>query len=259
MRILLPMILVACGSRSPTPRTETACRGVTVNVTPPSDADRAAGNLATLRGSFAGDGMGAEAEWICLDDGSQRRSIHHTFETAIRASATELQRVTIQGTPVLIGVQPGGVLSISYHPCANWQLFAAWLDSGTMNDGVAVKRADACPDGLVDGGEIHEADDPHCGADVEGECVWRRCVRGATIGVDASAPRELVITADVTMPDFIDRVRPGESVPIAPYGGFCPSFEAIDAGTEHVRIAPGRGERWQLTVDAAGRVVGRLL
>jgi len=223
------------------------CCGTPVEVTPPTDADRRAGNVATLNGSFAGEGMGRAAEWTCLKTGGQSpRSIHGPFTTEIRASAHELQRLVVGGMPILIHVPPRGELDIAYHPCANWMLVALWLDSASTDgeEAIGFDRAHPCPAGFVEGGDIHEAamQDRH---------DLRRCLRGAQLKLDAAASRELRFEDDASRP-----LRPGMTTWWTPYGGFCPEFSTVDTGTERLLIAPGVGERWHLTIDPDGHLRG---
>lgn len=244
---------------TPRPAATAPCPGVPVGVTPPDAADRAAGNVATVRGSFSGDGMGKDADAVCVESGGIRTAHGAQFSAEVRASATELQRITIYGAPILIGIPPGGELTVAYHPCMNWQLGAAWLDDESdMDPKVAryVKRAAACPTGFVDGGEVRGATDPKCGGGSSAsDCAWRRCVRASWIELDPSAAaiKQVDADSDGRPLDGLDPARPN---PVRPYGAFCPHFDVYDTGTEQVRIAPGVGERWRLALDAAGRLTG---
>lgn len=227
-----------------------------VRVTPSEPS----GATATLRGSFAGEGMGAGAEYTCLMDGDEARSVHGEFRTQVRAHATELQRIVIDGTPILLHIPPGGDLRLRYHPCATWQLLADWLDNGEMDDERTTygRRDEACPAGFIAGGEIHEANDPRCGS-VEGECDVRRCVRAAQITFEGATGTSLAIVNDVDLDgEPLERLVANTTVAWTPYGGFCPLFTKLATTRERVRIAPGVGERWTLRVNAGGLLTGSI-
>ncbi len=258
--VVLSVLAAACSN--PAPRSTTApvarepCggRGIVVRVTPPEPG----GPVATLRGTFAGEGMGADAEWTCLIRGDGGRLVHGEFRTQVRAHATDLQRVDVARRPILVRIPPRGELRIHYHPCANWQLAADWLDDGTMDRERTVHalRSQPCPNGFIGGGDIHEADDARCGS-AEGPCAFRRCVRAARLAFEGAPGTSLAFVDDVN-PDGepLQRLRAGASTAWAPYGGFCPQFTEIATGRERVRIAPGVGERWILRVDDQGTLGG---
>lgn len=260
-------VVAGCTPRpTPPPTTPSAvgtataeCRGATVAISPATDEDLRTGTWATLRASFAGDGMGTDAEWTCLDDGIHRTSTHGPITARIHASADQLQRIRVHDGAILMSVRPGGEVDIDYHPCMNWTLTALWLDSESVidtPDAVAVERSAACPPGFVEGGELRSAADPRC-RDAAGECAWRRCVRASTIEVD-----DPTVAAGLHFVDSLDgtRIDPpivaGTPIELAPHGDFCAGFANLATWTEIVQLAPGVGERWTLRAGDDGRLYG---
>jgi hypothetical protein len=237
------------------------CRGqgTRLEVIPPSAADLDKGQVAMLSASFAGQGMGPQADAVCLVRAGRDEALQPEVQVAVRAHPTELQRIVVEGRPILLRIPPSGRLHISYHPCMFWQLGAPWFDSGSMGDRTTYRRADEdCPRGYADGDRILEADDPLCPSDAAVECRWRRCIVEATIRFVGSGRVKLLHDdgdeeGDAIALEPADKARPQS---FKPYGGQCPHFKSIDTGSERVRIAPGIGEQWTLTVDAAGKLLG---
>jgi hypothetical protein len=243
MRIALLVVFVA------SPAAAAPCPGVRVEVASPSDADRRAGNVATLRGSFRSEhGYGTDSDQVCIVTRDGERSVRGSFSVELAASKTELQRITIGTTPILIHLPPHGELNVAPHPCVFWEMFAAWLDGPGIHppESLAVDNKRSCPKGYIEGGHIVEA------ARQDEAQHARRCVRSARLALDASARRTLKFV------DHEDTLAPGATIEWSPYGGICPQFTTVDTGGEQIRIAPGVGERWRLTIDAAGKLRGTL-
>jgi hypothetical protein len=87
--------------------------------------------------------MGRSAEIICLVRAGRIEVVEGEVEVALRADAHELQRLVVGERTVLVWVPPSSRLSIFYHPCAFWQLGAAWLDYGGTSDRTAYGRRTA--------------------------------------------------------------------------------------------------------------------
>jgi hypothetical protein len=119
-----------------------------------------------------------------------------------------------------------------------------------MTPGLAVYRrtGQQCPDGFIDGGRIHQADDPRCGG--VDDCGWERCVRASTLRADNSVGGGIRLRTEL---DAAAASEPLGAQPHAtsPYGGFCPVFEAIETPNEEVLIA-----RVWITLGANERAVG---
>lgn len=227
--------------------------GVVLVVTAPDARDRSAGKTATLQASFDGDGALARARNVCLIGDGRPRLVSDTVTTQIRADDETLQRIEIDGRPLLLRIPPGETVQIRHHDCSDWIVEAEWLDDGTMTprSSVAYGRADQpCPAGFVDGGEIHEADDRRCGG--VDHCEWRRCLRAATLRRASSSDTPIVLHGGPRIP------LGEEPHATTPYGGFCPVFEMLETPTETALIAPGFGEHWVLDVDEEGRLQGRI-
>jgi hypothetical protein len=241
MRVALLLLVVS------SPSVAEPCRGTRVEVTSPTDADRRAGNVATLHGSFHAKGYGLDTDSVCVVTRDGERSVRGSFSVELVASDRELQRVVIAGTPLLIHIPPHGELTVAPHPCVFWEMFAAWLDGPGLDPprSIAVDNKRPCPNGYIEAGHIVEA------ARQDEAKHARRCVRSARLVLDASAPRLKLVDQD-------DTLAPGATIDWAPYGGICPHLTTVDTGREKIGIVPGVGERWRLTVDAAGKLRGSL-
>ncbi len=246
---------VAPADQAETEADPTACdNAIKLMVNEPSPKDIQDGHVALLTASFGGAGVGMRANRICLLAKSGNRLVDDTLQTQIRAHPTELQRLIIDGTIVLLRVPPGRQLRIRYHDCVDWALGGDWFDPGTMEPGPLVKYGRAgrsCEPGFVHGGPIHEADDPRCRN--QDACQWHRCVRSASISLSSqlSGARALWLL------DGKKAVELGEEAQeIPPYGGLCPHLSKVKTVSEEALIAPGLGEHWLVAVDRNGRLSG---
>ncbi|MCE9579245.1 MAG: hypothetical protein K8W52_39340 [Deltaproteobacteria bacterium] len=160
---------------------------------------------------------------------------------AIRADATALQRLRVDGTDVLLHVAPGAELGLMGHPCFGWALVAPTLDEAGR--AVAPDARGTCP-----AGTLAAAADYRCPIDARrGDTC---CYQAATL-VDASgqialedaAPAPLAWTAAHTR-DVI--------------AGGC-GFTVAHTATDRVALAIGFGQTWRLDVDPNGHITGALV
>lgn len=254
--MLLPALGLAwaCASQSDrSPAVHTAAStavpevaGLVVHLPPPQDV------AAILRVHRDGQGMDPTLASTTVSAGDSRITVPPGDSAQVRfgLGADALERLQIGGRDVLIEVPEGAVLDLRDDPCAGWALGAPWLDPNKAQDDVAtcVSEDSPCPAGMAPAPGPALALDPLCPQDPYGQ----RCVLPARVRFDGESGGTLHFSdAQGTLID--QPVSPGDVVDLPPMGCGLPTLTTT-AGP--VGLAPGPGERWQITIDAQGAVDG---
>jgi hypothetical protein len=156
---------------------------------------------------------------------------------AIAASKVKLQRIAIDGFHYLLGVDPGDTLVLTDNPCNGWDLRGAnWEVNELSAPQIAcAARSTDCPEEYSSSPLPGLAADPVCSADE------KRCVLMTTYEISAESLR-------------VD----GEEMPRGSSfqrGPTVCAWTEVSTVRETVRLFPGVGERWNLSVEE-GRIVG---
>jgi hypothetical protein len=265
------MFAVACGSSSdptiaPRAATQTApaaspaspgavdpCAGTAIRfeVTPPE----AGHPTATFSFRWRGEGHSGRTKPICLVRGAEVERVPRgeQREVVIRADPRALQRIVVGTRPHLIAVPPGAAITLGDNPCFFYEL------SGPNTDPWFAPRSTAycagkgrdCRAGYFRPSPPRPVHDELCG-DTQ---VIRRCVAEAEIRFAGTPPHTPARATDE------------DAIPIAQLAGGAPlrlatrtcGFSMLDTGHEVIALVVGAGERWSLTIDAAGTLSGDLM
>lgn len=171
--------------------------------------------------------IGEEVRLVALGD---------TVEVSIAASTSEMQRISIDGNHYLVSVPPGDTLVLGDNPCNGWELSAASRNVNLLEPPAiaCAANSDSCPKGYAPSPLPGLASDPVCSGDE------RRCakvtgfVTGARLSVDEY------------------ELAPGAEFQRGPT--VC-DWAEVTSETDRVRLYPGVGERWRLTIRD-GTIVG---
>ena len=214
------------------------------------------GPRATFTVSWEGQGTGEKSRVICLDVGGQiqlvprgeRRSV------AIRAHATELQRILVDRRPHLAAVPPGADIMLGDNPCFFYELSGPRTDGWFVDAPIAycAERGKRCRPGFARAQPPRPVVDDLCGPT---EKVILRCVEEAEVRIDpprsaGPAPEGEI---DLAEPMPIGVLTRG---PLRLSPSSC-GFATLDTGAEKVALVVGAGERWTLALDADRRLSGR--
>jgi hypothetical protein len=158
---------------------------------------------------------------------------------AIPVSATQLQRIRIDGVDYLMQIAAGESLVLADNPCNGWELTSSSTDvNGAVPPSVVcAAEGAACPALYSDSPLPGLAADPLCSADE------RRCALMTTITVDGE-------------PANLDGapLSPGHTFELEPT--IC-TFSELTTARDRVRLFPPMGGRWLISVEG-GHISGRV-
>ena len=218
------------------------------------------GATATFEVDPGGDiepNLGCQAILI----GSERKLSQGNETFTIAAHETELQRIRVGHTTVLVHVLPGTNVKIGTHPCFSWQFLSPDL---TVEGAVAPDAAcpeptkeedaeSACPEGMVET-RSRLASDPLC-EDVEDPQY--RCVKPTLVTLlPPSAWTKPVTYAEVGAVEDSYPSLPGPFEPPLEVVPASCGFLRVDTSAERVGLAVGVGQVWELRVDPGGKLSG---
>lgn len=175
----------------------------------------------------------------------------------IAAHETELQRIKVGHTTVLIHIPPGTHVKIGSHPCFSWQFLSPDLsvEGATAPDAICISEEEdaKCPDGMLET-STRLAVDPLC---EEPEAPQMRCVKPTLVSLlPPSAWTRPVTYAEV---GAVDENEPTLPYPLDPPLEVIPAscgFLRVSTGAERVFLAVGFGQEWKLKVDPGGKLSG---
>jgi hypothetical protein len=249
-----PPPAVATVEPGPTPAELEACStaAMRIAVTPPGAGEPA----GTFGFRWEGEGDGSESRVVCLTHGDDIELVPRgeRREVAIRAHATELQRIVVYDRPHLMAVVPGARIGLADNPCHGYELAGPNTDPWFASASAAycAKPGASCRDGFTQPGGPTPIEDDLCGPT---EPEVRRCVADTVVSLATGDPPR------PAAPPTDDAYEP---IPFSTFASTAPLRIAsrrcghymIDTGRETAALVVGSGETWRLAVDGDGRLTG---
>lgn len=195
---------------------------------------------------------------ILFEGSEQEAKLSQGNETfTIAAHDTDLQRIKVGHTTVLVHIPPGTHVKIGSHPCFSWQFLSPDLsvEGAKAPDATCISEEEdaTCPEGMTKT-RTRLAVDPLC---EDPEEPQMRCVKPTLVSLlPPSAWTKPVTYAEV---GAVDKNEPSLPGPLEPPLEVLPAscgFLRVSTGAERVFLAVGFGQEWKLRVDPGGKLSG---
>jgi len=199
--------------------------------------------------------MGASAFRTCLVVGEAKRLLERdeTATVEIAADPIEIQRLVVDGKPVLVWLPPNGEITIRDHPCFFWSINSDWHDPWFLPSPIArCREADGkCPPFFSAVGPPGPVEDGTC------ESPELRCIEGAAVRLYAADKGTLEAVVDDYGEPRTLRAEPGHAPtayldPITPPGSCL--LPRLTIGEETVWLALHAGARWLVTLGSDNQI-----
>jgi len=241
--------LIACGKSKPEQTDQTEAvqaeqpappsgKKFRVVLPAPVEGKRTADLSIRLTGEFLEEVHGADG--VSVEGGVPEPGMKHMYR--VHADDSELQRMEVGGTQVLITIPPESSMAIGDQPCFGWEMKSARFDPG-------LHAGQPRSDGFCYKGWSKVAADYRCPAPtvVDEHC----CLQTAVLSFGDSAGR----VKELTNPGGgEEQLWDDGTIEIIPGG--CGFYTAKTAAGE-VGLAIAFGEKWELAIDETGVVTGK--